>query len=99
MFTLWRVVVREGEHRFGHHLRCMRLGAIATQSRSAAEGVAPVDRSSRNSAGWRSTVVEVELGNEGHRSKAGWEEEDPVVVPSMLFLRMGGGRECGGGGR
>lgn len=33
------------------------------------------------------------------RSRAGPVGEDRVVVPSILFLCMGGGRGCGGGGR
>lgn len=88
------------ENKFEHHSRGKRLEAVATQSRSAAaEVVAPVDRSSRIVVGWQSIVVVVEPGSSGHRRKVGRGEEDRGVVPSMLFQRMGGGRECDGGGR
>lgn len=76
----------------------MRSEATAARFHSAV--AAPAHRSSRNSAGWLCTGAVLERGNRDvGRSRADLAGEGLAVVPSILFLRMGGGRGCAGGGR
>jgi hypothetical protein len=88
----------------GEESRCeydrsyMRSEATATRSRSAV--AAPAHQSSRSSAGWRYTGAALGTGSRDvGRSRAGLVGEGLVVVPSSLFLCMGGGRGYDGGGR